>query len=60
MKPEEFLAAVQSRIEWMRTHNPELLERDVMFMDFMNSSAAARINDVFVEDFLVLHGEVVY
>jgi hypothetical protein len=57
MRPEEFLKAVQSRVEWMREHNPELLERDVMFV---NDETSARIDDVFVEEFLVLDGEVVH
>ena len=56
MKPEEFLRAVQERIEWMRKHNPELLERDVMFI---NNQTSARIDDVFVEEFLVLDGETI-
>lgn len=54
LKPEEFLEAVRSRIEWIRQHNPELLNRDVWFI---NNKTSARIDDVFVEEFLVLDGE---
>jgi hypothetical protein len=62
MTPQEFLEAVQDRIEWIKDCCPELMDRPVMayWFDKVGSDmpTAFKVERLFVEEFLNIEIEV--